>query len=132
MLSVDDRSAIMALHDAWLTAELRGDSSALLKLCTAAPVWLPPNESPLSGRDAIVQWIRGHTPVVVRRIEIDDLAISGIGSFAWKLASFRTTFGGSGDTHAAVVTGSHGWLLQRDDAGDWRVSVVTWTITQTA
>ena len=38
VLSAEDRLAIRALHDAWLNAELRGDSSALLKLCTLVPV----------------------------------------------------------------------------------------------
>jgi hypothetical protein len=63
----------------------------------------------------------------VRRIDVDDLAISGLGSFAWKLATFRTTVEGPADRGASVVTGVHGWLLQRDDAGAWRIAVVTWT-----
>lgn len=128
VLSAEDRLAIEALHKAWLNAELRGDTSALLQLCTPAPVWLPPNESPLSGKAAIRAWLEDQPHATVRRIDIDDLAISGLGSFAWKLASFRTTLEGPAGTGAAVVTGVHGWLLQRDDAGAWRIAVVTWTV----
>ena len=132
VLSADDRFAITALHNAWLNAELRGNSSALLQLCTPVPVWLPPDEPPLCGRVAIVQWLEDQPHATVRRIEIDDLAISGIGSFACKVASFRTTLESPADAGATVVTGTHGWLLQRDDAGAWRIGVVVWTIAGTA
>ena len=131
MLSAEDRVAIEALHRAWLDAELRGDSSALLDLCTPTPVWLPPNDAPLCGKPAILHWLRDQPDTAVLRIDIDDLAIAGVGSFAWKLATFRTTLGGpAGD--AGIVTGSHGWLLQRDATGAWRISVVAWVIAGAA
>lgn len=128
MLSAEDRAAIGDLHRAWLDAELRGDSSALLHSCTAAPVWLPPNEAPLCGRAAIVRWLGDQPRIAVVRIDIDDLTIAGIGPFASKLATFRTTVQSPGDARASVITGSHGWLLQRDDGGTWRISVVAWII----
>jgi ketosteroid isomerase-like protein len=128
MLSAEDRLAIEALHNEWLKAELRRDVSALLQSCTAAPVWLPPNEAPLCGRAAILNWLEEQPHATVRRIDIDHLAIDGLSSFAWKLATFRTTLEGPADTGAGVVTGAHGWLLQRDDAGAWRIAVVTWTM----
>jgi ketosteroid isomerase-like protein len=131
VLSAEDRSAIEALHKAWLDVELRGDSSVLLHFCTASPVWLPPNEAPLCGRAAIQRWLEDQPQTIVRRIDIDDLAIAGMSSFAWKLAIFRTTLAGPADAGVKVVTGSHGWLLQRDDGGLWRISVVAWTIAET-
>ena len=91
MLSVKDRVAIEALHRAWLDAELRGDSSAVLQLCTPTPVWLPPNEAPLCGSASILRWLGDQPHTAVLRIDIDELAVSGVGSFAWKLAMFRTT-----------------------------------------
>jgi ketosteroid isomerase-like protein len=127
VLSTEDRVAIEALHRAWLDAELRGDSSALLQLCTPTPVWLPPNEAPLCGTAAILRWLGDQPHTAVLRIDIDDLAIAGVGSFAWKLARFCTTLEGPA-ADAGIVTGSHGWLLQRDAAGAWRISVVAWTI----
>jgi ketosteroid isomerase-like protein len=131
MLSAEDRLAIEALHNEWLKAELRRDVSALLQSCTAAPVWLPPNEAPLCGRAAILNWLEEQPHATVRRIDIDHLAIDGLSSFAWKLATFRTTLEGPADTGSGVVTGAHGWLLQRDDAGAWRIAVVTWTMATT-
>ena len=127
MLSADDSLAIRALHAAWLQAELRGDSSALLQLCTPAPVWLPPDEAPLCGRTAILRWLEDQPQTTVRRIEIADLQIFGVGSVACKLASFRTMIESPEHDRAAVVTGTHAWLLQRDPAGAWRIGVVTWT-----
>jgi ketosteroid isomerase-like protein len=127
VLSADDALAIRALHAAWLQAELRGDSSALLQLCTPAPVWLPPDEPPLCGRTAILRWLEDQPQTTVRRIEIADLQIFGVGSVACKLASFSTMIESPEHDRAAVVTGTHAWLLQRDPAGAWRIGVVTWT-----
>jgi len=127
VISAADRFAIEALHNEWLNAELRGDMSALLQLCTAAPVWLPPNEAPLCGRAAILHWLEEQPHATVRRIDIDHLAIDGLSSFAWKLATFRTRLDSPANASAGVVTGAHGWLLQRDRTGAWRIAVVTWT-----
>lgn len=127
MLSAEDRLAIDTLHTEWLNAELRSDTAAMLQVCTAAPIWLPPNEAPLCGRAAILAWLEGQPHATARSIDIDDLAISGIGSFALKLATFRTTFEDPANGGIGVVTGTHAWLLQRDDAGTWRIAVVTWT-----
>ena len=128
VLSDEDRFAIETLHNEWLNAESRGETSALLQFCTAAPVWLPPNEAPLCGRAAILRWLEEQAHATVRRIDIDDLTISGLGPFASKVATFRTTVEGPADANAEIVTGVHGWLLQRDDAGAWRIAVVTWTV----
>lgn len=128
MLSVGDCAAIEALHKAWLDAEQRGDSPALLDLCSKSPVWMPPDGPPLCGRTAILRWLENQPPAAVLRIEIENLEMSGSGSFAWKVAAFRTTLRGPADAGPEIVTGSHAWLLRRDAQGMWRVSVVTWTI----
>ena len=76
MLSADDCLAIRTIHSAWLDAELRGDSSALLQFCTPMPVWLPPNEPPLCGKAAILLWLEDQSETTVRRIEIADFRSS--------------------------------------------------------
>lgn len=128
MLSAEDRLAIEALHRAWLDAELRGDSQPLLQFCTAAPVWLPPNEAALCGREEILRWLDRQPHVAVLEIDIRDLVISGVDTFELMVANFRTRFKGPGDSGVGVVAGSHAWLLQRDEADVWRVAVVAWTI----
>lgn len=128
MLSTEDRAAIEAVHHAWLDAELRADSRAVLQLCTEVPVWMPPNEPPLCGRRAILRWLGNQPDAAVLQIDIEDLEISGSDSFAWKVATFRTTLEGPAGAGRQIVTGSHAWLLRRDHDGTWRVSVVTWTI----
>jgi ketosteroid isomerase-like protein len=129
VISAEDRVAIGALHESWLDAELRGESSALLQLCTAAPVWLPPDEAPLCGRAAIARWLEEQPGALIERVEVDELQMSGNGALACTLASFRTTSRTANGSGSYVVTGSHAWLLQKDAAGDWRVAVVTWHIT---
>jgi ketosteroid isomerase-like protein len=128
VLSADDCLAIRALHVAWLRAELRGDSSALLQLCTPVPVWLPPNEPPLCGKTAILGWLEDQSQTTVRRIEVANLQIFGVGSFACKFASFRTMIESPECDGGALVIGTHAWLLQRDRTGAWRIGFVTWTI----
>lgn len=131
MFSAEDRVAIEQLHTAWLDAELRGHSAGLLEFCTAVPVWLPPNEAPLCGRAAIRDWLGDQPATAVRQIDITDLTISGLGPFAWKAAAFRTTFESPADAGTRTVTGTHGWLLQRDDAAAWRIAVVAWALAGT-
>ena len=75
MLSAEDRLAIGAVHSEWLNAESRGDMSAVLQLCTAEPVWLPPGHGPLCGRAAIVRWLEEQPHERVLRFDIDSLAI---------------------------------------------------------
>lgn len=129
MLSTDDRAAIKAVHHAWLDAELRGDSRALLALCAEVPVWIPPNEPPLCGRTAILRWLGNQPDAALLQIDSEDLEIAGSGAFAWKVATFRTTLEGPAEAGRQIVTGSHAWLLQRNAEGAWRVSVVTWTVS---
>jgi uncharacterized protein (TIGR02246 family) len=126
-LSAQDRLAIEAVHDEWLDAELKGDMSAVLRLCTAEPVWLPPSHAPLCGRAAIARWLEAQSSEPVRRFDIDLVVIDGLDSLAWKAATFRTTLQRPAGTGTLVIDGTHGWLLQRDDSGRWRVAVVTWT-----
>jgi ketosteroid isomerase-like protein len=126
-LTPEDRLAIEAVHTEWLHAELRQDAPALLELCTATPLWLPPGQEPIWGRPAILAWLQGQPRARLGGIEIDGLSIQGTASFAWKQANFRTLVHGEDGTASAVVTGSHGWLLVRNDRGAWRVAVVTWT-----
>ena len=128
MFSAEDRSAIEALHQAWLDAELRGDSSALLDLCSESPVWVPPDGPPLCGRTAILRWLENQPHAAGLEIDIENLEIYGSGSFAWKVAAFRTTVRGPADAGRQIVAGTHAWLLRRDAQDTWRVSVVTWTI----
>lgn len=126
--SIDDRVAIEELHTAWLAAELRGDTAALLALCAAAPVWLPPGGAPLCGRTAIREWLAAQPAATLQRIHIERLAISASGSFAWKTAAFRTVVDSGPGGGTRTVTGTHAWLLQRDDTPAWRIAVVTWTV----
>jgi ketosteroid isomerase-like protein len=130
MLSDEDRHAIETLHQAWLDAELRVGPSALLDLCTPSTVWLPPHATPLCGQVAIRQGLETQFQPVLRRIEIDALTICGGGSFALKSATFRTVLEHPVDNGSDVVTGSHAWLLQRDERGSWRISVVAWVIAE--
>lgn len=131
VFSAEDRFAIEELHTAWLNAELRGDSTALLEFCTTEPVWMPPNEPPLCGRAAILDWLGDQPDIAVLRIDISDLAISGLGPFAWKAATFRTSLASPAAGGTRTVTGTHGWLLQRDAAAAWRIAVVAWSLAGT-
>ena len=124
----EDRLAIEGVHGAWLNAELRGDWPALPAVLHSGACLGPPNEAALCGRTAILDWLEDQPVATVRRIVIDDLAISGLGGFAWKLPTFPTTVESVGRSDGEVVTGAHGWLLQRDDTRARRIAVVAWTI----
>lgn len=99
----------------------------MLDYCADDVVWMPPDAEPLRGRQAIRRWLSG-PPVLIEEIEISGLAIVGDGRVAWKTCDFVTVSRAAGAVSPTVSRGSHLWILRRQDDGEWRVAVVTWTL----
>ena len=88
---------------------------------------MPPGVAPLRGRDSIRAWLSG-PPEAIEAIEISGLTMSGDGRIAWKTCDFVTVSRSTGDAISTSTRGSHRWILRREDDGEWRVVVVTWTL----
>jgi ketosteroid isomerase-like protein len=126
-LAPDDIRAIQALHDRWIGHELAGQATAILDICDADVVWLPPGARPLRGRETILHWLSG-PPVAIQAIEVSHLEIRGQGHTAWKTCEFVTTLQPSPADPPQTLLGAHLWVLAREASGPWRVVAVSWTL----
>ncbi len=119
--------AIEAVHTQWIAMEKAGNATAVLDYCADDIVWMPPGAAPLRGAQAIRSWLSG-PPVPIEKIELSNLAIAGDGRVAWKTCDFVTVSHAVGAAASTVCRGSHLWILRREDDGEWRLVVVTWTL----
>jgi uncharacterized protein (TIGR02246 family) len=114
--------AIRQVHDAWITAELRGDLEGVLHLCTPDVRWLVPGRTALQGREAARQLLQS-APGQVLDIRVDDLRIEHSGELAFKTSRYETRYRSGGQER--VARGTHLWILRREGRA-WRVALVTW------
>jgi uncharacterized protein (TIGR02246 family) len=125
-LSGQDLAAIQEVHDRWLSAEVRGDHSQVIDLCTDDVSWIPPNEPPLNGKQAIAQFLTDNA-VDLKDIQVSDVVIRGNGSVAYLTSYFQTRFKLPADSSIHESTGAHLWILRKTGNGLWQVAIVTWS-----
>lgn len=126
-----DLAAIQEIHERWLNAELRGDHSQVIDLCTDDVSWIPPDSPPLSGKEAIASYLT-ENPVDLKDIQAKDLVIRGTGSVAYLTSSYHTWFKlpddpKTQDAKSHESTGTHLWIVRKNESGAWRVAIVTWS-----
>ena len=127
MLSDDDITAITSVHNDWIRRELAGNSRTLVDLCTDDAVLMPPGQVPVTGRAAVGAWLGQLGPEILS-VEANIRILRGSGAVAYKVASFRSSYRDTATGHTQTVTGTHLWVLERDNAGLWRVALVTWNL----
>ena len=117
-------------HFAWLDAMTANDAVALGRVVTDDTVLMPPNEQPVAGRAAIVDWFAGvvrqarTTSVDVPQREVIVSGDHGIerGSYVWTVTPVA---GGS----PIVLRGNFLAVYQRQPDGEWRVIRNIWNST---
>jgi ketosteroid isomerase-like protein len=118
--------AVRKIHEAWLAAEVAGNTAAVLALCTGDVRWMAPGMAPVQGQEA-GRRLLSCTGGSVVRIEVSDVRCEVSDTLAIKTARFRTHVRKAGKPAPEVVTGTHLWVLRREDA-HWRVALVTWQL----
>ena len=118
--------AVRKVHEAWLAAELAGDLSAVLALCTNNVCWMQPGSAPSHGKQA-GRRLLSSVGVHVVSIETWDVRYEVSDTLAVKTARFRTQVTRDGESAPTVVTGTHLWVL-RHEGERWRVALVTWQL----
>jgi ketosteroid isomerase-like protein len=114
--------AIREVHEAWLSAELRGDVEGILRLCTPDVRWLVQGRRVAEGREAGRQLLQAGQAEVLD-IRAGDLRVEHSGDLAFKLSRYETRYRVSGQE--GVARGTHLWILRREGVA-WRVALVTW------
>lgn len=126
-LSNDDVQSIEDLHNRWLGFERRGDTAAVLELCTDDVMWIPPTSPPLIGQQAIIQWLKS-AEVKIISLKTSDLRIGGSGTVAYKTSNYSTTYVPRDRSDTTTINGTHAWVLRKLPDAGWKVAVVTWSM----
>lgn len=124
-LTQRDVREIKDLHDAWIAKELAGHSSQLLDLCAEEIQLIPPDMRPLCGKEAIARYLEDDK-VALQQVDVDDVFVSGSDTTAYLTSNYRTRYLAAGASEIHEATGTHLWVLRKQD-GKWRVVVVTWS-----
>ena len=131
-LSSKDLDAIKEVHRLWINAELNGDVSQVVQLCTEDVSWVPPNAPPLFGKEAIAHYLR-ETAMDLKNIQVNDVVIRGSDSVAYLTGNYHTQFvvegnlKTQGNLEMQEATGTHLWILRKSSRGAWLVAVVSWS-----
>lgn len=130
-LSGQDLDSIQEIHERWLNAELHGDYSQVIELCTDDVSWIPPDSPPLNGKEAIAQYLSENT-VELKDTRVKDVVIRGDGSVAYLTSSYHTWLKLPDDpkTQDAKIhesKGAHLWILRKNESDLWRVAIVSWS-----
>jgi ketosteroid isomerase-like protein len=115
---------IRGVHDAWIAAELAGDTEAVLRLCTDDVRWLTPNSGELLGPAAVRRFLSSGADCP-DGIRATNIRIEVSGALACKTSRFETRLRVSESGQVRFVRGVHVWILRRVQ-GAWRVALVTW------
>jgi ketosteroid isomerase-like protein len=118
---------IERLHSAWVQCELAQDISGILALCSDEIELWPPDAGIVKGREAVAAYLSGGQ-TRIQKIEISERRVRAGSEHAVLTAHFHTTFQVAGEPVPQTMTGSHLWVLHRQD-GRWLVEVVTWRKT---
>ena len=124
------RERIDKTHLAWLDAMKTNDASALGRLVADDAVLMPPNESPVVGRAAIVKWFGAvvsqarTTGVEVPFREVIVTGDYGIerGSFVWRLSP-------AGGGPPFESRGNFLAIYERQPDGEWKAIRNIWNST---
>ena len=124
-LSERDVREIKQLHDKWIAKELADQSSQLLDLCAEEIQWIPPDAPPLQGKKAIAKYLED-SKVALQQVDVDDVFIGGSDTTAYLTSNYRARFFPTGVSEIQEATGTHFWVLRKQDR-EWRVVVVAWS-----
>ena len=122
----NDNDEIMAVHQAWIDAEHRGDVEAMLSLCSADIRFFPPGLPARQGKDAAREVLK--IPVdSIKDISISNIHVEISGSLAYKTASFITHSERFPESKVTTIKGNHIWVLRRESS-KWRIIIVAWSV----
>jgi uncharacterized protein (TIGR02246 family) len=125
-LTERDKELIAEIHKRWIAAELSGHISEVIELSTDDVTWLPPQSSPLVGKEAIAQYLQ-QNEVDLKDIQISNLVINGNDTVAYLISNYSSRYVLAGTSETQEARGTHLWILRKARDGGWRVAVVTWS-----
>lgn len=117
--------AIQQIHQKWIEAEKQGRSLDVLQYCTDDVRWMVPNSEVLIGKDAACSLL-DDKDIEIINIATDQIQINGSGKVAYKTSKYTTQFRVRGTDEIQVISGTHLWILHKQENRQWQVALVTW------
>ncbi|WP_413163573.1 YybH family protein [Capilliphycus salinus ALCB114379] len=124
-LSDEDLTAIQDIHEKWILAEKQGKSIDVLQYCTEDVRWMVPNSSILEGKKAASSLLNDTSSDIID-ISLGEVEISGCGNIAYKICEYKTQFKLKSSEAIEEVSGTHLWILHKQENQQWKVALVTW------
>jgi ketosteroid isomerase-like protein len=116
---------IEQMHAKWIKLEIAGEIGSLMALCADDIELWPPDAQPLLGR-AMISSSMARGISRIHGIEISERRIRGSNEVAYLTANYKTSFSISENAALRQATGSHLWILRKQDNA-WVVTLVSWS-----
>jgi uncharacterized protein (TIGR02246 family) len=121
-----DEAAIRNLGAEVVAAENAGDLDALMAGIAGNAIWLPPNESALTGKVAIREWMQNWFDQFDLEETTATEEVEVIGDWAFVRGTYEFTATPKAGGEAQQETGKYIWILQRQADGSWKFARVIW------
>lgn len=130
VLSAEDVAALEALHQSYVTAWLRDDTTGVLQTFAPEAVLMPSNVGPIKGMSEIKKfWYPNdgsRTKITAFTAQLEE--VQGSGDLAYLRGTSQIAFTYEKDGNKSELT-NHGMFLtiaQRQSAGVWRITHQMW------
>ena len=110
-----DHAAVTAVTEAWASAVRAGDADAVSSLYTDDTHFMPPNQPPIHGRDAVHEWFAGLPPIA--EVTLLNGRVEGSGDIAYVYGTYTLRFDMEG---APTDSGSYFDVRVRQADGSWK------------
>jgi len=111
-------AALKQRHQAWLEAVNSGDLEGWKAIVTEDIVWIPPGETVIEGREALVAWLRPFLEVYEYKYWITGQVVRVAGERALERSSYVSQLRSGSDGEAGEHEGSYIALWRRGE-GKW-------------
>lgn len=120
-LSAQDIASIHRMIEPWNRACVMRDWDALLSMCTADVIFLPPQSRPMQGM-AIHGWL--NTYPTIKAMWWDIKEIEGCGDLACLRGALRQTLVADGQD--VLFDGKYANTMRKEADGNWRFATLIW------
>lgn len=116
-----DASGLDRHREEWLAAIRDGDLPRLERLLTPEVVWIPPHQPAVSGRDAVLEWLRLQFDEHVYDLRVEPEPPHLAGDWAMERASYTATLRPRSGGPPTEEGGRYLMLWRRGPGETWQV-----------
>ncbi len=123
-LPEEDIAAIRANSDTYVERTLAGDFASVAALFAEDAVMLPPNESMVQGRPAILAYLEAYPTITAFQTTVEE--VGGQGSMGFSRGTYSLTATVEGMPDPIQDTGKWLTIDEKQPDGSWLVTIQIW------